>query len=128
VNTISSANSSVKLRVSDVVYEVVFDVATMTGEAIETIEDHIGGEPFMGWLGRLAESFTRGTGVRELRARDIIALVFLARVRLEPGLLWTDVSRSIAPYTLTVADDDEDSAAAPAATSPVAAALDAKAT
>lgn len=101
-----SANNSVKIRVSGVVYDMVFDVSEMMGEAIETIEDHLGGESFMAWIQRLAREFTAGVGVKQLRARDIIALVYLARSRKEPGLEWTDVSRTIAPYTLTVVTDE----------------------
>lgn len=94
-----------KIRVSGVEYELAFDITTLLGDALEELENHLGDEGVIAWMARMAEAFEHGMRVREMRVRDIIALVFLARAPQEPGLRWQDVSRTIAPFSIETIED-----------------------
>lgn len=100
---------------------VVLDVRTWAGEVVEELEEHLGGEPVLAWARRMSDAMNRGFRVTEMRAKDVIGMVFLGRAHEAPGTTWRDVSRAVNPFTLRLVDgvevDDDEPAeqAAPAA-------------
>jgi hypothetical protein len=97
--------NTIRMRCSGREYVAVLDVSTWMGDTLETMESHLG-EGVLGWADRLAVAAETGLRVRDLRSRDIIALIFLARSQAEPGVTWDEVARAIAPYTLELLDGE----------------------
>lgn len=106
---------TIRLRCSGREYALTLDLTQLMGDTVEDLEEHLGGEGLIAWVERFGSQMERGVRVRDLRSRDIIALVFIARSQAEPGITWQDVARSIAPYTLEIVDEEPPSTAPAAA-------------
>lgn len=100
-----TAANDLHVRCSGREFTVPLDVTRWMGDMLEELEDHLGGEPVLAWAQRMGTAMSRGVRVRDLRSRDIIALVYLGWADAEPGVTWQDVARSIAPYTLEIIED-----------------------
>lgn len=98
----ADTTNQLRLTVNGQTYTVTLDVQRWMGDMLEELEDHLGGEPVLAWARRLATAFERGVRLSELRSRDILALVFMARSETEPDVTWRDVARSTAPYAVQI--------------------------
>ena len=87
-------------------HEVDFDPEKMTGDTLETLEMRLG-ENVYSWMTRIASAFHTGVRIRDMRTRDIIALVYLARAQVDPGITWDEVAKTTRPYTLRIVADEE---------------------
>lgn len=97
------ADNQVRFRCTGRDYVVTFDANLLMGDVLEELEEHLGGESVMVWAQRFDNA---GVRVRDLRTRDIIALVFLARAQADPGVTWAEVAKSCAPLTFALLDDE----------------------
>jgi hypothetical protein len=96
------ASNQVRFRCTGREYVLTFDLALLMGDMLEELEEHLGGEAVWSWMQRLENT---GIRIRDMRTRDIIAMVFLARAQDQPGVTWSEVAQSIAPFTFTILED-----------------------
>jgi hypothetical protein len=100
-------SNTIRLRCSGQEYRLSFDLEQMKGDALEVLEEHLGGDSVFVWLERWVSTLEQGMRIRDLRTRDILGLLYLARAQQDPGVRWEDVARGVAPYTLEVIADEE---------------------
>lgn len=92
--------NTIRIRCSGRVVEATFDMAQLRGDALEQLEERLGGESVLAWLRRVTSSISEGFRPSEYRTRDLIALFFVGAAQGDPEETWERVSRSIAPYTM----------------------------
>lgn len=121
----NETSNRLRLRSRGQEYTLVLDVSQLMGDMLEELETHLGEEGVIAWLQRMVVAFDRGVRTRDLRTRDILGMVFLARSQSEPGITWEETARMTAPYSVEFLDDTPPVVVpeVPAAVEPVQAAL-----
>jgi len=106
----SNPDNTIAFQCSGRKHTLTFDWNLFMGDVLEELEEHLGGEGIVAWIKRVTES---GMRVRDLRARDILGMVFLARSQEEPGVTWREVAQSTAPFTFDLIPDPAPAPAPP---------------
>ncbi|MDN5859346.1 MAG: hypothetical protein L0H84_12060 [Pseudonocardia sp.] len=123
------ADNTIRFRAGgDRVHTLTLDASRLMGDALLELEGQLGGESAFAWIDRITRTLASGWRTRDVRIRDILGIVFLARAQADAGVTWAEVAKETAPFAVQILDDDEPATSASPGTaavtvSPVAAAF-----
>lgn len=97
------STNKLTLQVSGKKYTLTFAADQMRGDMLEELEARLN-EGMFSWLERIQAWVDGGCRLRDIKMRDVTALVFIARSQTNPGVTWVEVANSIAPLTAQIVD------------------------
>lgn len=108
-----TTNNQLTIEVSGKRHTATFDAELMRADMLEELEARLD-ESMFAWLDRIAAWVDGGCRLRDIRVRDVTALVYIARAQAAPGVTWSEVANGITPLTARIVDNPDPDPAKPA--------------